>query len=376
MSSNRRKNLYKVYSFHYYRKSCKISIKDMEEKNFRFEILDIPAKKETIVDLLNFWEKIFGRDFILNQNLANILSGNEKKFNRDLIFIAKFGNTIVSTVHLTISRFDPRLGGIGEVATDSLYRKKGLAGMLCRMAINEFEENKGRWLFLGTSNPVAARLYHSLGWRYIAGSRVMLRDCRGGSPENFLRKYILHCGSQCHRIVRGKACFRLQIIPALIVPYDEPVLDLNAGLFSTRWSMQKSCLGLYPVYEKIDREGAWFVALSGRFVTGIVSVKFCDDGKYAQIDGFSIPSASRQVLIDLYQKAIAYARKNNVFEIHMPVDALDLRKKNLLSILGCEESDEKMKIESREMVLDINVYKIFLKKGCKDAEQTGKILQI
>ncbi|MGC8804940.1 MAG: GNAT family N-acetyltransferase, partial [Candidatus Ratteibacteria bacterium] len=273
---------------------------------------------------------------------------------RDFLFIAQLGINIISTVHLTVSRFDKRLGGIGEVATLKQCRGRGIAKALCSMAINTFEDSGGKWLFLGTSNP-AARLYYSLGWHYLMGTKIMLRNSNGKNPEVFFSEYLSAIKTNKIRILRGDSRFRLQIIPLIIIPYDYPVLDLNAGLFSARWYIQRFCMGLYLHYEKLEENGAWFVAISGKFLGGIVNIVFHE--KYiAQIDGFCIPGIERKIMPNMYGTAIDYAKKNNVSEIHMVADALDEKKKQMLLKIGCIPTGERVKVESKEGILDIIVY--------------------
>ncbi|HOK80030.1 MAG TPA: GNAT family N-acetyltransferase [bacterium] len=328
----------------------------MDEKTFSFKRIDIPVERPVIDKLLEFWRGIFGNEHVLNQNLYSILSGKERNHNRDFLFIAQHKTSIISTVHLTISEFDKRIGGIGEVATLKQYRGKGIAKALCSIAIKTFEDNGGKWLFLGTSNPVAARLYYSLGWHYIMGTKIMLRNSSGKSPEVFLRQYFSAVKNNKIRILQGDSRFRLQIIPLVIIPYDEPVLDLNAGLFSTRWYVQRSCMGLYPHYEKLEEHGAWFVAISGKFLAGIVSIVF-HDKSVAQIDGFCIPGIDKKVMLNLYETAIDYAKKSNASEIHMVADALDEKKKQLLLKIGCIPTNERVKFESKDGILDMIVYR-------------------
>lgn len=328
----------------------------MAEKSFSFKKIDIPAERHLIDKLLEFWSGIFGDEHVVNQGLLSILTGKDRNFNRDFLFIAQHGTIIVSTVHLTISKFDKRIGGIGEVATLKQYRGKGIARILCSMAIKTFEDSGGKWLFLGTSNPAAARLYYSFGWHYLTGTKIMLRNSSGNTPEVFFNKYLSSIKTGKISILRGDSRFRLQVIPLVAIPYDEPVLDLNAGLFSTRWYTQRSCMGLYSHYEKLEENGAWFVAVCRKFLVGIVSIVF-HDNNIAQIDGFCIPGTGKKVLLNFYKTAIDYAKNNNASEIHMVADDLDENKKQMLLKIGCIPTDERVKIESKEGILDISVYR-------------------
>ena len=56
-------------------------------------------------------------------------------------------------------RANPEFAGIGEVATRPEYRGQGIANRLCRQALDEFAEQGGEVVFLGTENPAAARIY-------------------------------------------------------------------------------------------------------------------------------------------------------------------------------------------------------------------------
>jgi len=326
----------------------------MTQENFIFSKVESPLPEKLVDNLLEMWTEIFGQDYLSNQNIRPVLLGKEKKYNRDIVFLAQHKEKIIATSHLTISKFDKRIGGIGEVATDKQYRSKGLARNLCSMAIEEFEKKKGEWLFLGTSNPVAARLYNSLGWRFVPGTKVMMRITGLKSPEDFFRYYRKQIKSNNIKIVSGSPCFRLQIIPPIIFPHDEIILDYNTGIFSTRWFVQKSCMGLYPRYEKVYSDGAWFVAVSNKFVSGISSVRFHEENT-AQVDGFCSIN-NKSVLLGLYRKTIRFAINSGACHIHVVADRADAKKNEFLVKMGCVPTNETIKIESKEGILDLVVY--------------------
>jgi GNAT superfamily N-acetyltransferase len=339
----------------------------MAEDNISFSVNVVPLKKPTVDKLICFWSSIFGEEYLSNQATRAILSGKENSFNKDFVFIAEKSPGIVSTAHLTISGLDRRIGGLGEVATLSEYRGKGLAKLLCCKAISEFERRGGKCLFLGTNNPVAARLYSALGYRYIPGTRVMLRTTQGESPEEFLGTY-WNCGrKEKIRIVRGNATFRIQIIPLAIWPYDGIVLDANAGLFSIRWFTQKSCMGLYPKYENLDKEGAWFAAVVNRLLVGISSVRFCAN-MAARIDGFCHPFFSKHALVSLYRHAICYADKKGAARIYAVRERNDSEKNRFLLKLGFVPTEEKMKIEMENNTIELIVYDYH---GAKNSGRTA-----
>ena len=45
------------------------------------------------------------------------------------------------------------------------------------------------------------------------------------------------------------------MIPLLISPHDWQVLDANTAMFSTRYSLQPSCMGLYRRYSAVAGDG-------------------------------------------------------------------------------------------------------------------------
>ena len=98
-------------------------------------------------------------------------------------------DVLAGTCGIMTPRANPEFAGIGEVATRPEYRGRGIAGRLCRQALDEFTENGGEAVFLGTENPSAARIYHRLGWRRIANSTVYANITSGASPEEYLADY-------------------------------------------------------------------------------------------------------------------------------------------------------------------------------------------
>jgi GNAT superfamily N-acetyltransferase len=184
----------------------------------------------------------------------------------------------------------PALAGMGEVATAPQFRGQGIAGDLCRQALTDFRAAGGEAFFLGTVNPAAARIYHRLGWRKLAGANLMVNLTAGTSPEEFLVDYFRQPG----QVTVGLAGpdVRVPMIPLILSPHDSPVLDANVALYSCRYQTQNSCMGLYPRYVRHLAHGssAWFAARTddGR-VVGLATALSADGastGGDIQIDGF------------------------------------------------------------------------------------------
>ena len=244
---------------------------------------EAPLAAELLGELCLFWERTFSTSY---DEFRPALGGTETEHNRDVVWVMREDGDLAGTCHLTTVRCNASLGGLGEVATASRFRRRGIAGELCGLARNEFWQRGGRALFLGTGNPEAARVYHGLGWRQVTGTNVMALITGGESPEAFLAEYFRPGGTTDIESMTPAA--RIPMIPLLVSPHAEVMLDANAGMVSTKFAVQHSCMGLFPRYERLTRRdgGAAFCARTDddRLV-GMSTARVDDSGFYA-VDGF------------------------------------------------------------------------------------------
>lgn len=244
---------------------------------------EIPVAAELADELLSFWHGIFGSNPDLTRG---VLLGEEAAHNRNVLYMERSDDGPAGTCLLTVAEGAPTLGGFGEVATAPHLRRSGIASRLCGQAVEEFRAGGGRALFLGTGNGDAARVYHRLGWRKLAGASVMAMITDGDSPEAFLVDYFQPQADVAVRPASPRD--RIPMIPLLQVPHDWQVLDVNAGMRSTRYAVQSSCMGLYPRYEAVttDGRGAWLSAETpdGR-VVGMATARL--EGAGCRVDGFA-----------------------------------------------------------------------------------------
>lgn len=257
----------------------------MNHTDYILERYEVPLSQELAKELSGLWQAIFEVDF---PGLLEILNGSDICNNRDILYLARNEGEVVSTCRLTISRRDPRIGGLGEVATHSEHRGKNLGFKLCQWAVREFDESGGQANFLGTVNPIAAGLYAKLGWRYLAGTKVMLRVVAGQNPEEYLVDYFRNGQELPVMIEPGSSVCRVTMIPLILRPHAKMVLDANANLVSTRFEIQKSCEGLYPRYAFMEKPSTWFAAIrADGVVVGLSSVRIFD-GKTVRVDAFAV----------------------------------------------------------------------------------------
>ena len=293
----------------------------------RFEA---PLEPGLTQELFDFWISIFGEPMDLP---PEVFLGSEVEQNDNIVYVARREGRLAGTCGMTMSRRVPGLGGYGEVATDPALRRSGIASALCAQSVEDFRDRGGEALFLGTANPGAARIYHRLGWRKLAGANVMLNITSGDSPEVFLVDYFGSLGPAEVRPASPE--IRIPIIPLLVMPHDWQVLDSNAAMFSTRYATQNSCMGLYRRYGDVaaDGRGAWFAAVADDGKVAGISTARMDDSGGCRVDGFAHKSRM-DAWADLLNAAIRWAETAGASAVTASVSVEDEEKRALFEGLG------------------------------------------
>ena len=252
-----------------------------------------PLADDLQSELPPFWEAIFEEEF----DFRDVLAGSDAGYIGHRIYLRRQpgDGALMGTSHLAYSEHGLKpqremtpIGGMGEVATAPAFRRMGIAAQLCAMARDEFAQLGGAALFLGTGNPAAARVYHRLGFRKLAGASLMAWVTDDESPECFLASHFSAGGSI--EVHPGSPRSRCHLIPLAVCPHDWQVLDANAGLYSTRYTQLNSCMSLFPRYEAVatgEREGTWFEGWTetGGCLAGLSTVRQAAD-RVSQVDGF------------------------------------------------------------------------------------------
>ena len=296
-----------------------------------------PLPEELIPELTAFWEEIFGTSY---EDFKSIFAGDETEDNEDILYLMRQDEDLAGTSHLTVGKAVPRLGGLGEVATPTAFRCQGIAAELCKSALDDFCRQGGEAFFLGTGNPAAARIYYRFGWRKLAGANVMALIVSGNSPEAFLVDYFREAEGQII-IIPGTSAQRIPMIPLIVCPHDWQVLDANAGMFSTRYAVQSSCMGLYPKYDVLvqQQSGAWFGAQtdSGHLI-GLATVRL-DELGVCHVDGFT-HQRCLDTWQDLMQAAMDWGADRGATEWCGTLSVEDEDKRSLFGSLGFEATGE------------------------------------
>jgi GNAT superfamily N-acetyltransferase len=82
----------------------------------------------------------------------------------DLFAVACADGRAVANCWLGRSARCPGVAVLGHVFTAQEHRRRGLAGRLLKMVLDEFSRAEGRWVLLGAGDPTAIRLYERAGF--------------------------------------------------------------------------------------------------------------------------------------------------------------------------------------------------------------------
>ena len=295
----------------------------------RFEA---PLDPALVDELMDFWAPIFVEGIDLTREA---LLGDESPDARITVYTRRIDVELAGACLVASSDAIPSLGGLGEVGTSPAARRTGIATALTKQALDDFRDRGGQALFLGTVNPAAARIYHRLGWRKLAGARLMVNVLNGNSPEEFLVDYFRNSGGEVVNVRAPSPADRAPMIPLLAAPHDWQVLDFNVGVMSTRYAVLDSCLGLYRRYAAIagDGHGAWFCAGTARgSVVGLSTARLDGDGG-CRVDAFThrYHASAWQTLI---QAAVDWSVGGNIGDIYADVSVEDEDKRALLESVG------------------------------------------
>ena len=274
--------------------------------------------------VLSLWSDVFGKDEAELERVQ--IDGTENKFNTDVVFSATEGDDLLGTVHTTISKAFPEMAGVSGVCTSEKARGKGISKILFEKAMNYLRENRVKIAFLGTSNPVAAKVYSSYGFEFIPGTYVMVNSFEKKYSDYLKEMYNTPFSNL--KIAEGTPELRIPIIPLVNFIDDISALDINTGIVGRALFSQKSCMGLFPRYLKEN----YYCAVNEDNVFGaLMSVKKSDKGMRA--DFFSCKEFDKCVpaLIKYYE--------DKFDDLYFQVADIDERKIAVLKNSGYTASE-------------------------------------
>ena len=238
-------------------------------------------------EALEHLEQIFGIEERLLE--ACQLNGSEIEFNKDLVYFAYENDTLLGMIHATIPHKTPCLAGLSAMFTTEAARGKGIGKLLFGKIVDEVSSHGVRLTVLGTSNPVAAKLYAQFGFKFCPGSNVMALFSRGDMVD-FAKDYYREMQGTA-KVSPGDPSMRIPMIPLVLQTDFGLILDINTEIFHSATITQRSCMGLFPRYQALkNRGGDYFMAFDEAGTLGAIgSVAPREDGSF-RADFFSLPS--------------------------------------------------------------------------------------
>lgn len=270
-------------------------------------------------------EEIFGKEERYLEEPQ--LTGKETEENIDIVLLAKEQGVLIGAIHGTIPRQEPHLAGLSAMFTTQGARGTGLGRKLFGQMVDTLESRGVTAMFLGTSNPVAEKLYASFGFRYLFGSGVMSRFASGAVASFNKIRFETPAGQI--RAEEGSPKMRIPIIPLALSRLKYKIYDANLGIASPEMLTQHSCMGLFPQYIALSKQkGRYFSAYDEANVLGAVAT-VNNDGRF---DGFAHP-AYEEALERIFKKA------NAAYMTIADVDTAKIATAERLGLRKAEKSD-------------------------------------
>lgn len=218
--------------------------------------------------LLALIEETFGKSEAMLE--LPQMNGAEAEYNTDWIYVAREGDEILGTVHATIPKKEPRICGVSGVCTTPASRGKGVAKKLFARMMEDVDAAGVRVSLLGTGNPIAAKLYGSFGFSYLACSGVMarFRDC---DIVDFTRSAYAEEPKQI-QVVSGSPDFRITMIPLVLYQGGQLLLDCNTNILARGMFSQGCCMSLFQRYLTLcDKGGKFYGAVDEKGLLGAMA---------------------------------------------------------------------------------------------------------
>ncbi|MBI3920112.1 MAG: GNAT family N-acetyltransferase [Armatimonadetes bacterium] len=219
--------------------------------------------------------------------LGPTMKGLYEDQSRNWFFWMETEGKIVSICWYLQPDDDPSLSCFGEVYTAPEYRGRGLTRELNGFSIRHFEKSGGKLMMLATGNPVAAKLYASLGFE--------------PHPEGFMPRFTPGCEGFLEFYFSPGEVTTRQVrygdMPRVVALLNEPNPWISAcmseGIFSPNWYRHNRCGSLFaPLWRRT--KGLWMgmFAASGAMVGSVTmdSVGSMDTPGHVILDLFVHPA--------------------------------------------------------------------------------------
>ena len=298
------------------------------------EKFEAPIQESLLQELIELWDTI--PELRTNEEWRRELLGLVPSFNRILIYIVREGGRIVAMCQFYISRRMHILSEFSYPGTRPECRGRGIATELWGAAIDDMKAMGVEAIFLGTFDRIAFRLYRRLGFSKLPASLTFVQALNGLSAEELLADWFRDAGPAT--LSSGNPGDQLPSYPLIVSQHDWQVLDANAGLMSTRYSLHRTFRGLYLKCANVgdDENGARFSATTddGK-VVGMSTARMDDDDSCA-VDGF-VHGRYPDSFDDLILATIGFGESRGASAVHARVSREDIEKYQRFAALGFQE---------------------------------------
>lgn len=193
-----------------------------------------------------------------HHNCARVLRGDYRQVSHDVFFVGLLDDDIVGTAWYGAPGDTLDVATFGRVITRENERRKGIAAVLCKLAVEHFRRLGGRAMYLGTGRTNPARfIYETLGfehYNYIEDEGTIMRLVLSGDAAGFEAEYY-QCGAEvCIRPLHAGDLARVEML------YNLPL-----------WACKDSSLGImcttpfegefYDILAHIEQPGEAGLAL-------------------------------------------------------------------------------------------------------------------
>lgn len=284
---------------------------------------------------LHLIEQVFGSDEAELETYQ--LNGSECAHNTDIVYEARENGQLLGMIHATIPKNAPTLCGLSAMCTAPQSRGLGIGRLLFEQIVREIDQQGVETAFLGTGNPLAAKLYRSTGFSYLIGSGVMVRCC-GEDITDFIKRTFLSEPQQL-RLVSGSPALRIPMIPFIVQGGIQKILDINTGLFNSGFITQLSCMSLYPRYHALTQKGGnyWAAVNEHGIPCAMMSI-------LPTQCGLRMDLSCSQNICDSIPQVFASILEREA-PVYMQIADIDVKKQQLAQRLGFH------KIESSSVML-------------------------
>ena len=286
----------------------------------------VPYKSTEALALI---EQIFGADEAELETCQ--LNGSECAHNLDIVYEARENGRLVGMIHATIPKEAPAICGLSAMCTDPQHRGAGIGRLLFERIVDEMDRLGVETAFLGTGNPLAAKLYRSTGFSYLFGSGVMAR-CHNADITDFVKRTYLTEPKQV-KVVSGSAALRIPMIPFIVLGGIQKVLDINTDLFNSGFATQLSCMSLYPRYQALTQKGGnyWAAVNEQGIPCAMMSVLPTEEGS-------RLDFCCSQNVCDNFSQ-IFHSVVSGSEPLYMQIADIDVKKQRLAEKIGFRKGE-------------------------------------